>query len=253
MAFVLIHGRIAVSAGPPRLLARRLAEEPLSRELCIEWYVDAECDVADLAAHAGCSERTARKVLAMHGIPLRNVRGWQRRAGASRRLTLEESFTKEYLEAEYVTAGRSMRDIAAEWGCSSSSVGFHLRRHQIPTRGGDQPLGVGARLTKALLLDFYVTRRQSTREIAQEVGCSPHAVELALRRHHLPVRPSPSIPSPAREHLTPAFLEREYLERGRSAQDIGRQLGCSRNVVLSALREHGFPVQPHRKHQGRAA
>lgn len=39
------------------------------------------------------------------------------------------------------------------------------------------------------------------------------------------------------------WLEREYVQKGRSGQDIATELGCSRPTVLTALRRHGLPVR----------
>lgn len=40
-----------------------------------------------------------------------------------------------------------------------------------------------------------------------------------------------------------AWLEREYVETGRSASEISEELGCDYSVVLSALRSFGFEIR----------
>src|ERR671925_1681327 len=44
-----------------------------------------------------------------------------------------------------------------------------------------------------------------------------------------------------------AWLEREYIERGRSSADIARELGCGKTTVRDALRRHGL----ERRRRGR--
>lgn len=39
------------------------------------------------------------------------------------------------------------------------------------------------------------------------------------------------------------WLHREYVQNGRSGEDIATELGCSRPTVLSWLRRHGLPVR----------
>ena len=44
-----------------------------------------------------------------------------------------------------------------------------------------------------------------------------------------------------------AWLEREYIERGRSSAGIARELGCGKTTVRDALRRHGL----ERRRRGR--
>jgi DNA-binding CsgD family transcriptional regulator len=220
------------------------SETELTRDVCVELYEEEGYSPDDIGEMIGCSGRTVRKVLAIHEIPLRQAVGWRQVAGAPRPVTLEQVLTKDYFQTEFVEKGRTISEIAAEHGCSTDAVRHHLDRQNIPRDRREPKLReAGMKLTRRLLIDEYVIKQRSTYEIADDIGCSQHAVLNALRRERLEVRSSPNVASPAREKLTPAVLRDLYIDKGMSADDIGRLYGCSRNVVLGQLRNHNLPVR----------
>jgi hypothetical protein len=89
-----------------------------------------------------------------------------------------------WLRERYVDQGRSARLIAAEVGCSQSTVFAALHAAGIPSRAP------GPSVTYPLLADagWLAARRDQGRTLAQiaaEVGCDTSAVRHAVARHQI--------------------------------------------------------------------
>jgi DNA-binding CsgD family transcriptional regulator len=148
-----------------------LTEQYLRRE-----YVEGRRTAAQLADELGCTHKTVLRYLARYGLP---VRGRGQRHGKYAELR-----SASYLRARYVAEGASVSAIAAELGCSRSSVRAALAAAGIRRLTADP----ARRLTAEFLLAAYVRDRRSTVDVAAEVGCGPATVTRALRRHGIPVR-----------------------------------------------------------------
>jgi predicted transcriptional regulator len=219
--------------------------EVLTPDFLRSRYLDAGASAAEIAAEAGVSEQSVLRYLHRAGIPLR----------ARRVAGLEQTLTRDYLQAEYVDKQRSVADLAREHGVSEQAVRNWLKRRGIPTRrtgsGSAHP-----RLTMAFLRRVYGRQGKPVAEIAAEVGVSEQTVLRYLHRYGIPVTRHRSPGNPASDGsgrgrpawldgvLTEAFLRREYEVGGRSAADIARQVGASEQSVLRYLHRHQIPVRP---------
>lgn len=136
-----------------------------------------------------------------------------------------------------MTKGRSAQSIADELGCTAGVVLNALRRHHIPTRPS-RPAPSPLLQDRQFLWERYAERRQSIAAIAEELGCSPGAVRLALHRQGIPVR---DLGAPRIEQLyDPAWLRRARSEG--TVPDIALRLGCSEATVRWALWRSGIPA-----------
>lgn len=88
------------------------------------------------------------------------------------------------------------------------------------------------------LREAYAT--QTTRQIAQDLGCVSAAVTQALHRHGIPTRPSGRAPAP-HELRDREWLATQYLTS--TTHHIAAQLGCAQITVLRALHQHGIPLR----------
>lgn len=103
----------------------------------------------------------------------------------------------------------------------------------------------------------YESDGASAAMIAEEVGCSQNAVRLALRRHGVRPRSAREArllaqarslgPELARALENSERLRLLYEERRMAASHIAALLGCSDELVLSALRRHGVPIRPKKE------
>lgn len=188
--------------------------------------------LCEIAQQAGCSTATLVRYAKRFCLPQRprraGIQGW------------DEVLTPDYLQAAYVDDQMSIEAIAAEVGCSSSTVNRWLAAYGIPRRG-HQP-GLDNLLYDDRLSRDFVNRRMAERanlaDIAREVGCTITAVRLAVARHGLEdgvegVRP-PRPPCASADEL------RVLYEIGLSLQEIGSRLGVSRTKVRADLSRFGI-------------
>jgi hypothetical protein len=81
------------------------------------------------------------------------------------------------------------------------------------------------------------------RDIAQILGCTPTAVALYRKRHHIPGLPR------SKHYRTQNWdLVQDSLGIKRDSE-IARQLGCSIASVIRYRKIHGIPSPPRKKHK----
>lgn len=91
---------------------------------------------------------------------------------------------------------------------------------------------------KDVLRELYVNRELPATTIGERLGCSHRTIlnwveRFGFEKHtSRPTRPS--------ELQDASWVFSEYVEKGRSAAEIGDSLGCTPHTVLKAVREHGY-------------
>jgi AraC-like DNA-binding protein len=157
-----------------------------------------------------------------------------------------------WLSRRYVREGASIRDLAAELGCSTHSVTQSLIRHGIPRRPVGSPKGVPSRdagqqaayqqlRDRDFLVRRYVEDRMTIQQIADLAGCSVARVRRALGDHGIPIR---WVGRRAPVQVDKGWLTRRYTTDLASIREIAAELGCSLNCVLDLLIEYGIPRRP---------
>ena len=152
----------------------------------------------------------------------------------------------EFLRREYVENGRSYADIAREMGLSKERVrqlvskcGFSSRGQLRRTFTNDQTESIKQRYTAG---EGVVT-------IARDLKTSLPMVYRELGRIGIPVRRN--LKRKYDDILKPEFLQREYVDNGRSTIDIGASLGIGSNIVNKYLRDNGIPLRRRTPAQAR--
>lgn len=94
----------------------------------------------------------------------------------------------------------------------------------------------------------WTEQGQTTREIAERLGCSDTLVAQLMRRQGIPRRPTGKRgpdrqPRPSRldEHIEQI---REWTAQGWRLGRIAEALGCSKQTVCNAMRKHGIDRHP---------
>lgn len=142
------------------------------------------------------------------------------------------------LRQAYVEEGLSLTAIARIVGRSYATVRRALLANGIEIRrSGRAPI---TRLRDAAWLRAQVAEGSSAREIAATLGCSEATVRSALQWAGSTTDAGAQKPPELDDR---AFLERAYVEEGRSARSIAADLGCTKDAVLLAVRAHGLPVR----------
>jgi predicted transcriptional regulator len=237
----LSRAGISARRGGSGELSAVLTEEFLRRE-----YVEGGRGAKEIAAEVGVSEQSVLRYLRRHGFKARTTRP----------SSLGEVLTVEYLEREHVEGGRSVADLAAEHGVSEQAIRNWINKRGLGGRAGTRAR-VGDRLTYAVLHREYQVKGRSIADIADEVGVSEQSVLRYLHKHGIPVRrgraatplepeTTPGRPAWLERVLTEELLQREYVERGRSAREIAATLGVSEQSVLRYLHRHDIEVRAGR-------
>jgi len=117
-------------------------------------------------------------------------------------------------------------------------------------------------LTKEELSKLYLTDKRGTVEIAQSLNCSPQAIMYWLAKHNIPMRSIAEANlitlskggggyKTKKFFLTKELLQREFVEKKKTPNQIAAEFGCSWDVVRMNLLRNGFKFPQHTKGQGR--
>jgi AraC-like DNA-binding protein len=146
-----------------------------------EQYVEKGMSAPQIAEAIGCQGDAVRFAMRRHGI--RTRAGGAKGLFARKHPILRDG---RWLRNEYVDKKRTVRDIAAEAGCSTALVLKALGRTGIDRRH-NQVL-IPELKSAEWLSRQYVDERRSAQSIADELGCSKHSVYRALKRNGMSAR-----------------------------------------------------------------
>lgn len=179
-----------------------------------------------IAYDLGISVTTVFAVLHREGAALRGKCDTHRTSYA-------DVLTGDFLQKTYVEAGMGAWEIAAEVGCSESTVRNWLRRHGIPVR----PIRTRRRAYEfsADLLDQVANGVLAVEAAAGLVGCSRSELTRALRRA------GRTLPHERRVELRRELFVTLYVDQARSCPEISAETGWAIGTVRSRLREFGIP------------
>ena len=148
----------------------------------------------------------------------------------------------EHLRRLYLEDGKSVGELAKQLEVEQEIVLRALCAAGIEVR-----LGFADRLSEPWLRRRYLDDGASAVDIAREVGTTAATVKKYLETYGIQVRGRSEARRPERSGpLTEEFLRVEYEVKGRSADDIGDEVGLGAHQVLTAVRSFGIPVRPAR-------
>jgi DNA-directed RNA polymerase specialized sigma24 family protein len=181
-----------------------------------------------IAYDLGISVTTVFAVLHREGAALRGK-------CEPHRTSYADILTEAFLQTTYVEAEMGAWEIAAEVGCSESTVRNWLRRHGIPVR----PISTRRRAYEfsADLLDQVSSGVVAVEAAAGLVGCSRSELTRALRRA------GRTLPHERRVALTRELLVALYVDQGQSCPEISAETGWAIGTVRSRLRGFGIPCR----------
>ncbi|MET8337815.1 TniQ family protein [Streptosporangium canum] len=97
------------------------------------------------------------------------------------------------------------------------------------------------------LRHHYLGEGMTQHQIAELADCGDATVACALRESGIPLRTRRPI-GDLRQAAPRAWLQEQYLIRGRSTPDIARELGTGKNQIMRLLRHYGIPKHPTGKY-----
>jgi len=151
----------------------------------------------------------------------------------------------DWLHEHYVDQGRHTTEIADEWNVSATTVKKWFDRCDIEIRSiaAAKTEGDIDRLRdEAWLRERYCDEEQSMSEIADICDVSLNAVKSWLNRHGIERRTLSEQKSDGEiEKLhDETWLREQYIEKGKSATEIGDECDVSTDAVSSWLDRHGI-------------
>jgi Trp operon repressor len=149
----------------------------IDRDWLVNQYVDNNRSESDISKELNCSYVTITKNLREYGIEIRSP------SIESRIYNIDP----DWLRTEYETNLKSCREISEEIGCTIGTIELRLKRYNIKIR----PTGIARtryKLSKEFLYNEYIIKEKSTREIANDVGCSNSIILRDIKAYDIPVR-----------------------------------------------------------------
>ncbi len=174
--------------------------------------------------------------------------GSRPRRGTTKVIGIEPSTLGRQLREMYVDQGHSTYAIAVELGIDRQRVTRLLRREgvELSARGAGRPrpsrrLFLPPAAMQALA-DLYVRDHRTTTEIGDAFDISGSTVQRLLREQGIRVRTRGPRDRETRIMPNVDLVQKLYVGAGLSADEVGRQLGWSRHVVLRLVHDLGWPV-----------
>lgn len=117
-------------------------------------------------------------------------------------------------------------------------------------------------LSKEELSKLYLKDKKGSVEISQILKCSPQAVMYWLDKFNIPMRSIKEANKITLSNggggyktkkffLTKELLQKEFVEKKKTPNQIAAEFGCSWDVVRRNLLRNGFKLHQHTKGQGR--
>jgi hypothetical protein len=92
-----------------------------------------------------------------------------------------------------------------------------------------------------LMFDLRINKQLSYRTMGDVIGCSDFTVIRWLERHKISIEEYNKIAHKVRNTLSdPSFLVEEYVNKGKTLQEIANELCTSKSTVSVAMRKHGI-------------
>lgn len=97
--------------------------------------------------------------------------------------------------------------------------------------------------TKELLFCEYVTNKKTTRDIAEQYGCSRFSVSYYLHKYGICTQHRPK-KSQYDKQLSKEFLTTLYITQGKSINEIACETTIGKTAIRNAIKRHGIKLRP---------
>jgi biotin operon repressor len=196
----------------------------------LQGWLDAGETPSAIARHLMVDVAEVRAALEAHGLT----------ASTSSPCVYRQLYEPGWL-AERLRSRRSLREIAAEVGCSKGGVRAAIRFLEITNRRGYAERHFPQLHDEEWLRHNYLDERKSSTAIAAEVGCGCGSVLRALHRAGIEVRSGPKARTYPQLHDA-AWLHRRAVDEGAGTAQLIAEVGCSRTAVHRALHRAGIDI-----------
>lgn len=202
----------------------------LDEDLIMYLYINKGMSPPKIAKKVGCSRTTICNRLKKLNIPIRSV----------------NEVNSIYVDTDTIESlynnGMTSTLIADKLGCSRYTVCRRLQKMGVPIKSAkDYPSAYTLALDENVIEDMYVSKRMSSRSIAKRIGCSSSTIIIILKKLNVDRRCPGEV---KKMTLDEDLIMDLYVNKGMSATEISRIIGCSSSTIASRVIEHGIPIRP---------
>jgi transposase-like protein/very-short-patch-repair endonuclease len=240
--------RQSLEAGECRLDGRKRKEYLYrNKEWLYEEYIIKKKSGKEIAREIGCDPSVIYDWLKKLNVPIRKT-SEAIRIRYEKELPRRKYTNKKWLYTEYVLKRKSAKQIAKETGVSYGTFLKYLHKYGIKDRGKKYR-------DRKFLYEEYAMKKKSSNEIAKELGCHPSVITDWLKRLGIPTRKTGEslhlrplrgvrhfrYNKPKDARLTDReWLYKEYIEKGRSGNEIANELGVHSETIYKWLQRNGI-------------
>jgi transposase len=192
-------------------------------------YTDEGLTVAAVAAHLGVANGTAHKWLLAAGVPMRPPA-----------TTPRVEVSDDDIRRLYTSAGHTAAEIAARFGCPTTTVYSRLHRLGVARRSAEPRQR--KRPPDDVLRRLYADEGLSLRQLAERFSVTPQAVHNWLVAADIPRRPPAAF-----EHEPDLPTLIALYAEGWSGPQLARHFGCSTITIYRRLDRAGVPRRKDRR------
>lgn len=200
--------------------------------------------MVEIGESAGVSGTTIKRWMDKHGL--------ERRSNSEAQSDGDREFytDADWLREQYWDQEKTVAEISELAGVSGTTIKRWMNRHDIETRSFSEAQTDGdldPLKDPDWLEDQYWHQGKTLVEIGNELGVTDVTVNAWMERHGIERRDTTSSEVQSDGDIeplrNPEWLEKQYIENGLSAGEVGEKLGVSKTPVLNHIHEHG--IEPH--------
>jgi hypothetical protein len=98
-----------------------------------------------------------------------------------------------------------------------------------------------AQLTPELLKQLYTNQGQTAKQIAQQTGYCKATILYHLKKFNIPARKEWWLKG--RPKITKEFLEQEYVQKGKTIEQIAKETGYKQRKIMRAMQRFGIKTR----------
>ena len=218
---ILTENNIETRGGPSD--ARNYADE-----IC-DLYQNANISIHSLSKKFNCSHETIRRILEQNNIK-------RRPCGQKSEVWNHSNEICDLYQNTDVTT----YTLAEQFNCSSTTICEILTENNIETRGGPSK----AWMYTTEICDLYQNTDATLHTLAKQFNCSPETIRKILQKNNIKRRRKYDKRNKVWNYADE--ICDLYQNTNMSTGELGRQFGCSRNLINAILKENNIKI--NRRH-----
>jgi len=149
----------------------------------------------------------------------------------------------DWLEEQYHLKGKTMKEMASEFGIAHRTIAYHMDKHDIKTRSSGPKLADERLKSEKWCREQYVEKEKSFGEIAENSSSAYPTVRKYMLKHGIKPREAGGSNLIYDELGDEKALRNKYVDQGKSMSQIADEVGCGLTAVHRALVRHDMATR----------